>query len=434
MARAADTDRGDRLDSVAADAREAPPPGIRGLLQRPRARRIVLIVALLLVGGAIVAWRYFAIRESTDDAQIDGHITPIAARVGGTVLDVEVHDNESVKAGAVLVTIDPRDYRVALQRAEAEFADAQATLQAARAGVPITTTTTSAQVSAAGANVERAQAGLQVASRGVDVAKARLASAQAKEREATANATRATRDLERMKQLVAKEEISRQQYDASVAAADAARAGVDAAQSAVSEAEQGILVADSQRVQAAGVLTEAQAELRTAHTAPQQVEASQARAAAAEARVKQAHAALEQARLNLQYTTVVSPDDGVVSKKSVEVGQVVQPGQALLAIVPLADVWVTANFKETQLRDMRVGQSAAISVDAYGRAYRGHVQSIAAATGARFSLLPPENATGNYVKVVQRIPVKIVLEKEQDPNHLLRPGMSVVVTVFTNTK
>ncbi len=434
MAGPADTDRHDPIDTAATDEREAPAQGIRGLLQRPRARLILFIVALVIIVGAIISWRYFAVRESTDDAQIDGHITPIAARVGGTVTDVNVNDNQWVKEGDILVKIDPRDYQVALQRAEAEFADAQAVFQAARVGVPITTTTTSGQVSTAGANVERAQAGLQAATRGVDVARARLASAQARLREATANATRATRDLERMKQLIAKEEISQQQYDAAVAAADAARAGVDAAQSAVVEGEQGVQVAESQRIQASGVLTQAQADLRTAHTAPQQVEASQARAQGAEARVKQAQAAREQARLNLQYTTVVAPTDGVVSKKSVEVGQVVQPGQPLLALVPLEDIWVTANFKETQLRDMRVGQSAEISVDAYGHTYRGHVQSIAAATGARFSLLPPENATGNYVKVVQRVPVKIVFEKGQDPNHLLRPGMSVVVTVFTNTK
>ncbi len=424
MARAVDTDREDAAQEEAATG------GVRGALQHRRTRLVLLVVALVLIAGAIFAWRYFAVRETTDDAQIDGHITPISARVGGTVMNVKVNDNDVVKAGTVLVEIDPRDYRVALQRAEAEFADAQAALQAARVAVPITTTTTSGQVSTAGAGVERAQAGLQVALRGVDVAKARLNSAQARQREATANATRAGRDLERMKQLVAKDEVSQQQYDAAVAAADAARAGVDAAQATVAEAEQGVQVAESQRVQAAGALTQAQAEQRTAATAPQQVLASKARESGAEARVQQAQAALEQARLNLQYTTIIAPADGVVSKKSVEPGQVVQPGQALMAVVPLEDIWVTANFKETQLRDMRPGQYAEISVDAYGHTYRGHVQSIAAATGARFSLLPPENATGNYVKVVQRVPVKITFDKGQDPNHLLRPGMSVVVTVF----
>lgn len=425
MARDADPDVRTEEDDGAARR------GVRGLLRRRHARLTLLAAALVLAAAAIVVWRYFAVRESTDDAQVDGHITPIAARVGGTVMRVSVDDNQVVKAGTVLVEIDPRDYQVALQRAEAAFADVQAGLQAARVGVPITSTTTSSQVSTAGASVERAQAGLQAATHGVDVAKARLGSAQARLREATASATRTSRDLERMKQLVAKEEISQQQYDAAVAAADAARAAVDAAQAAVAEAEPGVQVAENQRVQAAGMLTQAQAEQRAAATGPQQVRASEARAAAAEAQVKQAQAALEQARLNLQYTTVRAPTDGVVSKKSVEPGQVIQPGQPLLALVPLEDTWVTANFKETQLRDMRVGQPADISVDAYGRTYAGHVQSIAAATGARFSLLPPENATGNYVKVVQRVPVKITFDKGQDPDHLLRPGMSVVVTVFT---
>ncbi len=416
--------------AVRANEDEAP-GGVRGVLQRPRARLILLFAVIILVVGAIVVWRYFAVRESTDDAQIDGHITPIAARVGGTVLRVNVDDNQIVKAGTVLVEIDPRDYDVAQQRADAAFADAQAAAQAASVGVPIMSTTTSSQVSTAGANVERAQAGLQAATHGVDVAKARLTSAQARLREATATSTRASRDLDRMKQLVAKEEISQQQYDAAVSAAESARAAVDAAQAAVAEAEQGVQVAESQRIQAMGALTQAQAEQRTAATGPQQVRASEAKAAAAEAQVKQAQAALEQARLNLQYTKIVAPADGAVSKKSVEPGQVIQPGQPLLALVPLEDIWVTANFKETQLRDMRVGQAADISVDAYGRTYTGRVQSIAAATGARFSLLPPENATGNYVKVVQRVPVKITFDKGQDPNHLLRPGMSVVVTVFT---
>jgi membrane fusion protein (multidrug efflux system) len=410
---------------------EAGNGGVRGVLQRPRARLIMLIAALAIVAGSIVVWRYFAVRETTDDAQIDGHITPISARVGGTVLTVHVTDNQVVKAGTVLIEIDPRDYRIALQKAEAEFADAQAGLEAARVGVPITATTTSGQLSTAEANVARAQAGLQAATRGVDAARARLGSAQARLRETTANTTRTARDLERMKQLIGKDEISQQQYDAAVATADASRASLDAAAAAVVEAEQGVHVAESQRLQAVAMLAQAQAEQRTAGTGPQQVSASRARASGAEARVQQAQAALEQARLNLQYTNVVAPTDGAVSKKSVEAGQVVLTGQSLLAIVPLEDTWVTANFKETQLRDMQTGQMAEVAVDAYGRTYKGHVQSLAAATGSKFSLLPPENATGNYVKVVQRVPVKIAFDKGEDPQHMLRPGMSAVVTVFT---
>jgi membrane fusion protein, multidrug efflux system len=412
----------------------APAPrdgGDAGGTGRGRRRQLVLIgVAAVLVGVA-AAWWYYSGRESTDDAQVDGHIVPIAARVGGTVLTVKVQDNQSVQPGDVLAEIDPRDYRVALQRAEAELADAQAALTAAQAGIPITSTTTASQVSAAGANVDRAKAGTDAAGGDVDAARARLNVVQARLREAQANATRTSRDLDRMKQLIAKDEVSQQQYDAAVAAADAARATVESTQASIAEATQAVSVAESRRIQATGALTQAQADLRTAHTAPEQVTVTRARAQSAEARVRLARAALEQATLNVGYTTVKAPIAGRVSKKSVEEGQVLQAGQPLLALVPLENVWITANFKETQLRDMRPGQLVSIAVDAYGHEFQGKVDSIAAATGARFSLLPPENATGNYVKVVQRVPVKIVLDKGQDPEHLLRPGMSVVPTVFT---
>ncbi len=405
--------------------------GVGGYLRDGRGRRLLLaggIVVLLAVAGV---WWYLRGHESTDDAQIDGHIVPIAARVGGTVADVNVEDNQVVEAGAVLVDIDQRDYRTALDRAQADYADAQAALSAAQAGVPITSTTTSSQMSSAGASVDRATAGTNAATGDIDAARARLASMQARLREAQANATRAARDLERMKQLIAKDEVSQQQYDAAVAAADAAKATVESAQASVNEATQAVSVAESRRAQALNALTQAQAELRTAGTGPEQVTVIKARAESAAARVLQAKAVLEQATLNLAYTIVKAPMAGRVSKKSVEPGQVIQPGQPLLAIVSLEDIWITANFKETQLKDMRPGQRATVSVDAYGRTYEGRVDSIAAATGARFSLLPPENATGNYVKVVQRVPVKIVLDKGQDPQHLLRPGMSVVPTVHT---
>jgi membrane fusion protein (multidrug efflux system) len=401
------------------------------LRNRPRARLALLILAIIAVVAGVAAWRYYAVRETTDDAQIDGHITPIAARVGGTVLAVDVDDNQFVQAGMVLVQIDPKDYQVALARAQAELADARAALAAAETAVPITTTTTSSQVEMAGASVERAQAGSAAAARGVEVARAKLNAAEARLREANANNVKAQKDLERMKQLVAKDEVSEQQYDAAVAWATSAGSAVQSAQASVAEATQSVSVAESQRVQAMSQQAQAHADLRSARTAPEQVAVMRARARSAEARVEQSTAALETAQLNLQYTTIKAPTDGVVSKKSVEPGQIVQPGQPLLALVPLSDIWVTANFKETQLHNMRPGQPALIKVDAYGRTYRGHVDSIAAATGARFSLLPPENATGNYVKVVQRVPVKIVFEKEQDPEHLLRPGMSVVPTVMT---
>jgi membrane fusion protein (multidrug efflux system) len=406
--------------------------GMSTFLQgRPRARRVLLVAGVVVAVAGVWVWWYYAGRESTDDAQIDGHIVPIAPRVGGTVLAVKVEDNQVVAAGTVLVEIDPKDYRVALQRAEADYQDAQAALEAAKVGIPITSTTTAGQVSAASANVGRAEAGGLAAARDVEAARARRTAADARLREATANATKLTRDLERMKQLIAKDEVSQQQYDAAVAGAEAARAAVESAQASLAEAAQAVSIAESRRVQAERVLNGTEADLRIAHTGPEQVTVAKARAESAEARVKQAQALLEQAELNLQYTTITAPAAGRVSKKSVEPGQVVEPGQPLLAIVPLEDIWVTANFKETQLKDMRPGQAVSVSVDAYDRTYRGRVDSIAGATGARFSLLPPENATGNYVKVVQRVPVKIVLDRGQDTEHLLRPGMSVVPTVYT---
>jgi membrane fusion protein (multidrug efflux system) len=256
-----------------------------------------------------------------------------------------------------------------------------------------------------------------------EAATARLDATRARLREAEANATRTARDLERMRELLAKDEVAQQQFDGAEAAAIAAAATVEAARSAIQEAEHA-------REQARNAVLQAQAELRAARTAPEQVAVTRSQAEAAAARLEQGQAVLRQARLNLSYATVRAPSAGVVSKKGVEPGQIVQPGQPLLALVDLDDIWVTANFKETQLEGVRPGQQVSIKVDAYGRRYRGRVDSIAAATGARFSLLPPENASGNYVKVVQRVPVKIVLEEGQDPEHLLRPGMSVVPTVL----
>lgn len=401
-----------------------------------RRRRPVLKIFLILflcaaAAAAYYAWQYFQDRESTDDAQIDGHIVPIASRVGGTVLEVKVEDNQVLGADTLLLQIDPRDYQVSLAREEANLADAKASLQAARVGVPIVSATTESLVSNATANEERTRAGVVAAIGEVAAARARLTTAQARLREATANRVRLSQDLDRMKKLIVKDEISQQQYDSAAASEEGARAAEDAARASISEAEQSVAVAEGRLVQTQRVVEQAQADVRAARTGPEQVAVTRARVLAADAKVRLAEAALEQARLNLQYTTIRSPMGGVVSKKSVEPGQIVQAGQPLLALVPLEDIWVTANFKETQLSSMRPGQRVDIHVDAFARKFSGHVESIAAATGARFSLLPPENATGNYVKVVQRIPVKILFDKGQDPDHLLRPGMSVVPTVFT---
>jgi membrane fusion protein (multidrug efflux system) len=378
---------------------------------------VLLALAAAAVVVGVLAWYRFQGRVSTDDAQIDAHILPVAARVGGTVLAVEVEENRRVEAGTVLVRLDRTDFEVALSRAEADRAAAEAALAAARSGVPITSASSGGRLDSAAAEVRRSEAAIAAAD-------AELAAARARAREAEANAVKANRDRDRLEELVAKDEVSRQQYDAAVAAAIAADATVEAARAAVRKAE------EAQR-QALDHVTQTEADLRSARTAPQQVEVTKAQVALAEARLQQAAAAVEQARLALEYTVVKAAVTGVVSKRSVEPGQVVQPGQPLFALVDLDDVWVTANFKETKLTNMQPGQEARITVDAYGRTLKGHVDSIGPATGARFSLLPPENASGNYVKVVQRVPVKIVFEPGQDPDHKLRPGLSVVPTVYT---
>jgi len=394
--------------------------------------RILIGVVVLVAIGVGVWWWIAAGRESTDDAQVDAHITPIASRVGGTVLHVPVEPNQEVEAGAVLVEIDKRDYEVALERARAELADAEAAAVAAKASVPITSTTASSNVTTARGGVEQADSSYLEAQQAVEVARTRLSTAQAREREAAANATKASRDVERLNPLLAKDEIAQQQFDAAVAAAAANKAATESAQAQVKEAELGIRVAESRLAQAGVGRQQASAGLKTAQTAPEQVTASRARADAADAKVRQNKAMVKQAELNLEYTTVKAPIKGIVSRKSVETGQVIQPGQPLMTIIPLDRVWVTANFKETQLANMRPGQRVKIEVDAYdGREFSGKVESLAAATGSRFSLLPPDNATGNYVKVVQRVPVRILLDEGQDPEQLLRPGMSVVPTVYT---
>ena len=401
------------------------------LLANPRVRIGAGVVLLAVIG--IGLWIYLtAGRETTDDAQIDGHVTQVAARVGGTITKVSVEDNQLVEAGALLVELDPRDYQVALDRMRAELADAEANAIAAQSNVPITSTTAASNVATARGGVTQAQSGVAAAEKEVDAARARLVTAQARQREAEANATKAARDVERLRGLLAKDEVSQQQFDTASATADAQRAAADSARSQVAEAEASIRVSESKLTQAHAGEQQAHAELQTAQTAPSQITATKARASAAEARVQQARANLAQADLNLQYAVVKAPVRGVVSKKGINVGQVVQPGQPLLAIVQLDDVWTTANFKETQLKDMRPGQRARVQVDGLGgREFSAKLESIAGATGARFSLLPPENATGNFVKVVQRVPVKIVLEPGQDPEHLLRPGMSVNAVVYT---
>lgn len=394
-----------------------------------RARWLLLVVLVIAIIGGYAIWQYLSQWESTDDAQVDGHIHPVNAKVGGTVVSVNVKENQHVKADTVVAQLDQRDFEIAVTRAMADLADAEAALVAARAGVPIASSSAGTQISSTEAVTLRARGAVEVSSKEMLAAQAGLNSAQARVKEAQATATKTARDLERMKQLIAKDEISQQQYDAAVSAADAAKAAVESAEAAVVQAQHEIEVAKARISQSQAELQQAQAEAEGAKTAPQQVTISRAQAQSAEARVQLAKAILEQARLNIEYTTIKVPVPGTISKKTVEVGQIVQPGQPLMAVIPREDVWVTANFKETQLANMHPGQVVTISVDAYGRSYNAHVDSIAFATGARFSLLPPENATGNYVKVVQRVPVHIVLDEGQDPDHQLRPGMSVIAKV-----
>lgn len=428
----------ERIDTEAQNMPESPiSPGRKTrsrLRGRPMTKWIFMLVPLALaVLGYSLYERYFANRESTDDAQIDGHINPVAAKISGLVVAINVDDNQLVKAGTVVVQIDPRDYQVALDRAKADLAALQAGSTAAHTQVPITSTTTTTQITSASAALQQAEGAKTAAQKDVDAARARLGSAEARVREAQATYIKASQDLERLKQLVAKDEVSRQQYDAAVAAADAAQAARDSTQASVQEASRAIEAAQARVVEADARIGGAKAALEATQTAPQQVAITRSNAQSALARVEQAQAAVAQAQLNLEYTQVKAAIDGTVSERKVEVGQYVQPGQPLLAIVPLSDVWVTANFKESQLKNMHPGQRAFVSVDAYGgREYEGHVDSIAAATGAKFSLLPPENATGNYVKVVQRVPVKIVIDKGMDAQHPLRPGLSVEATVFTS--
>ncbi len=375
---------------------------------------IIGVVVLLLV--AFFVYRYVSSYESTDDAQVDGHINSISTRIAGNVVKLNVQDNQYVEAGTVLLEIDPADYQVAYQRAKADFEDAQAAAAGAGVNVPITSVSTTSQVSSTEADVASARAG-------ISAAKQQFEAAKAQRDQAEANNVKAQNDLGRYKQLVEKQEISQQQYDQAVAASKASEAAVQAARSLADAAQ-------SQVTQAQGKLAQAEANWRNAQTAPKQMLVMRSRAASAEAQAQRKKADLDQAQLNLRYTKIVAPVAGVVSDRTVEVGQNVAPGQELMKIIPLNDVWITANFKETQLRHMKIGQPVTLEVDANGRKYRGKVDSIAGASGSRFSLLPPENATGNYVKVVQRIPVKIVLDPGENKDQSLRPGMSVTPKVW----
>jgi len=404
-------------DTGASVYSEPPPEKKYSPAERRKRRRnlIIVIAAVLLVVGGVVLWRYFSSYESTDDAQADVHLYPVSARISGYVIRVNVNDNQWVNRGDVLVEIDPTDYQVALAQAEANLANAEATARSLNITVPITSVNTVSQLQVTASGIEDARAA-------VSAAEKQFAAAHQQVEAAQANDVKAQDDLRRYKLLVDKREVAPQIYDQALASARASTANVAAAQANESAAQQGVQQAQSR-------LAQATANHEYARTGPQQVSSTKARVQAAIADVQQRRAQVQQAELNLQYTTIVAPVSGVVNK-TVVIGLNVEPGQQLLTVVPLDEVWVTANFKETQLKHMQVGQKADIHVDSTGRTLHGHVDSIAGATGPLFSLLPPENATGNYVKIVQRVPVKIVLEAGENRDRRLRPGMNVVPDVY----
>lgn len=383
--------------------------------EKPKSRRrfIIIAVGALLVVGALLFWWHSTYYEDTDDAQVNGHLIQISARIAGQVIKVNVDENQAVEAGAVLVELDPKDFQVAVQQDEATLQSAIAAFEAAKVNVPVTNISTGSTLSSAGADVHGSTAQIAQAERQLDAARARVVEAQA-------NSTKSQADLDRYKPLVEKDVISKQQFDAAVDAADANKASLVEAQANVIAAEDNIRVSRDR-------LAQSEASLKNAQTAPQQVAIQKARADQAAAVVAQAQAQLDQARLNLSYTRIIAPEAGIVTRKSVELGQNVSVGQNMMTLVSLDDIWITANFKETQLEHMHKDQPVVISVDAYGgRKFDGKITQIGGATGSVLSLFPPENATGNYVKVVQRVPVRIDLsDPKQNSDHLLRPGLSV---------
>jgi membrane fusion protein (multidrug efflux system) len=407
---------------------EAPPKG----LANPKLRRILLIAGVALVVIFAGLYLYYHNRESTDDAQVDGHITPISSKIYGRVAEVLVNDNEQVKAGQVLVRIDPRDYQAELDQAKGELALAEADAQSAGVDIPRTRENVASGTSSADAQLAGAEADLARAQVTYDQAKTSdLAWARANVDKSKANAELAQADLARYKPLLDKGEISKQQYDSAKANADATASALKADLEKLDQAGRNVDITKAQLVAAQARVAQAKAGVASALADTRQVGMRTADALGKAGKVQQQRGKVQSAQLNLSYTEIVAPVDGVATHKQVEVGQIVQQGQGLMVVVPLQNVWVTANFKETQLRKMKPGQKAEVHVDTYGKTFSGHLDSIAGATGAVLSLLPPENATGNYVKVVQRIPVKIVLDPIPPDKAVLRPGMNVDATVVT---
>lgn len=380
---------------------------------KPSRKGLIVVVVVILVVVAVALWWHSTFTEDTDDAQVNGHLIQVSSRIGGQVIKVDVEENQLVKQGDVIAELDPADYQVAVENAQAALASAQANAAAANVNVPITSINAGSNLRSAGADVSGAGEGVGQAQQQLEAARAMVAQAQA-------NLIKAQSDLDRYKPLVDKDVISKQQWDAAVASADGAKAALADASANERAAADGVGVAQQKQAQA-------QAQLKYAETGPEQVAAQNAHARQAQAQVEQAQAQLDQAKLNLSYTKIVAPAAGIITRKSVEIDQNISPGQNLLTLVSLDDLWITANFKETQLRHMSPGQPVEIEVDATGKTYDGKVTQIGGATGSVLSLFPPENATGNYVKVVQRVPVRIDFTdlNNQDSSHALRPGLSV---------
>jgi membrane fusion protein, multidrug efflux system len=399
--------------SAAGAAGASAPPSYPA--HKPRKRAIIVLAAIVLIVGGLLLWHYFSGFESTDDAQVDVHFYPVSARISGYVVAVHAEDNQYVQAGDTLVEIDPEDYKVAVARAEANLQTAEAAARALNIDVPISTVDTSSELKFTSSDIDNAKEAIAAGEKQVAAAQARIIEAQAEN-------VKAQDDVQRYHLLLTKDEIPKQIYDHAVAAADTDTAAVTAAKADEATAEQNVAEARSR-------LSEAIARNESAEAGPQRVASTRARAISAVADVRQKQAELDQAKLNLSYAKVPAPVTGEVTKKVV-VGLNVDPGEQMLTVVPLDQVWITANFKETQLKHMRPGQKVDITCDSNGRTYKGHVDSLAGATGPLFSLLPPENATGNYVKIVQRIPVKIVLEPGENQDRQLRPGMNVEAKVY----
>ena len=401
-----------------ADASKASAPEDSSAKKTGRKVLIGAVVLLLICGALFWYWRS-SFTEDTDDAQVDGDIYQVSSKIAGQVLNVYVQENEQVKKGKLLVEIDPKDQMVALEQAQAQVANAEASYQQATVNVPITSTSTRTTLTNAGSDIRSATSS-------VLQAQSQAAAAEARVEQSIANAIKADKDVERYTPLVEKDVISRQQFDAAVAQARAANAEVQEARKQVSAQQQAITAAQQRVDQARAQASEA------AKNGPEQVKVQQARAEAALADIKAAQARVDQAKLNLSYTRIIAPSDGIVSKKNVQTGANLSAGQDLLTIVPVNGLWVTANFKETQLKGMHRCQLVELKVDALGgRKFSGKITQIGGATGSRLSLFPPENATGNYVKVVQRIPVRIDFTNLQDENkdHMLRAGFSVTPDV-----